>query len=287
MPGGRVLLTGNTRQGLIVGPSDSVDWAAASAMAEELWNKHRPTYLKFEARLPYAGEDLNDWATCLINERKNFASRYVQVIAAFGETADSSGLSRIRSWGGLNAGRVGGIGVQHAAGNVADGPISQAVLPEGWNESLERTLENEGFITAKRYAGLHGVYWGDSRTMAEIISDFRYEEVVRVAFKAIRLARVAALKILYSEAGDTILRKSAAGLERLRANIASALGRMTAANPPEMADFIIDIPPDQDIVNNGLVVELTFIGIAIKWRVTRKSPAPISSADRTKAKSIA
>ncbi len=247
----------------IVGPSDSVDWAAASALAEELWNRHRPTYFKFEARLPHAGEDLNDWATWLINERKDFASKYVQVVAAFGETADSGGLSRVRSWGGLNAGRVVSIGVQHAAGNVEDGPVSQALLPDGWNESLQKTLENEGYITAKRYAGMHGVYWGDSRTMAEITSDFRYEEVVRVAFKAIRLARVAALKMLYSEAGDTILKNSAAGLERLRANMASALGRMTAAVPPEMADFAIDIPPDQDIVNNGLAVELTFIGIAI------------------------
>ncbi len=138
-----------------------------------------------------------------------------------------------------------------------------ALLPDGWNESLQKTLENEGYITAKRYSGLAGVYWGDSRTMAEITSDFRYEEVVRVAFKAIRLARVAALKSLYSEAGDTILKNSAAGLEQLRANISSALGRMTAARPQEMADFIIDIPPNQDIVNNGLAVELTFIGVAI------------------------
>jgi len=251
----------------VVGPSDSVDWAAAAALGQEQWNRHRPTYFKFEARPPRAGEDLNDWATALMGERADFASHYVQVVAAFGETSDSTGLSRLRNWAGLNAGKTVGNPVQRAAGRVRDGAISQARLPEGWNESLQVYLEDAGFITAKRYAGLNGVYWGDSKTLAEVTSDYQYEEVLRVTFKALRKCRIAALKSLNDEAGDTLLPEMAAGLKFLEANLEAALDTMVKAVPQEMADYKVDIPIGQDIVNNGLAVELTFIGIPIIRRI--------------------
>ncbi len=247
----------------IVGPSDSVDWAAASALAQEQWNKHRPTYFKFEARQPYATEDLSDWTSWLITERDGFASYFVQVIASYGETADSTGLSRVRNWGGLNAGKTLANPVQRAAGRVRDGAISQVTLPEGWNESVQGFLEEASYITAKRYAGLYGGYWGDSMTMADKTSDFLYEEVLRVTFKALRKARIAALKSLYDEAGDPLLPEQAAGLKFLEANLEAALDTMVKAIPPEMAAYVVEIPTGQDIVNNGLAVELTFIGIPI------------------------
>ena len=247
----------------VVGSSDSVDWAAASALAQEQWNKHRPTYFKFESRLPYSGEDLSDWTAALITERSDFASMYVQVVAAFGETSDSTGLSKVRNWGGLNAGKTLLNPVQRAAGRVRDGSVSQATLPEGWNETVQGLLEDAGYITAKRYAGLYGVFWGDSKTMAEVTSDFQYEEVLRVTFKALRKARIAALKSLYDEAGDVLLPEHAVGLKFLQANLESALDTMVKAVPQEMAAYVVDIPPRQDIVNNGLAVELTFIGIPI------------------------
>lgn len=247
----------------VVGPSDSVDWSAASALAQEQWNKHRPTYFKFEARQPYVNEDLHDWTSWLIAEREGFSSLYIQVVAAFGETADSTGLSRVRAWGGLNAGKTLLNPVQRAAGRVRDGAISQVRLPEGWNESIQGFLEDAGYITAKRYAGLYGAFWGDSKTMAEVTSDFQYEEVLRVTFKALRKARIAALKSLYDEAGDVLLPEHAVGLKFLRANLECALDTMVKAVPQEMAAYVVEIPLGQDIVNNGLAVELTFIGIPI------------------------
>ena len=254
----------------VVGPSDSVDWAAAAALGQESWNKHRPLYFKFEARLPYVEESLSEWATALINEREGFASKYVQVIAAFGETSDSTGLSKVRSWGGLNAGKILSIPVQRAAGRVRDGAASQATLPEGWNDSLQSLLEAAGYVTAKRYAGRSGVFWGDSRTMAEDTSDYRYEEVLRTTFKAFRKCRVAALKSLYDEATDLggSLTNTSAGLAFLESNIEAALNTMVKALPPELDGFEVDIPLDQDIINNGLAVELTFIGIPIIRKIT-------------------
>lgn len=245
-----------------VGPSDSVDWAAAAALAEEQWNKHRPVFFIFETRRPRAGEDLADWTNALLAEREGFASIYVSAVAAFGETADSSGLSKTRSWGGLFAGKNLAIPVNQAAGWVAAGPVSQAALPDGYNESVQQILENAGYVTAKRYAGLSGVYWGDSRTLADAASDFLYLEVLRTTFKAFRLCRVAALKQLYGSAGDP-LADDPAGLAYVKSLLAAALDSMVKAVPAELAGYEIDIPGGQDIANNGLAVELTFIGIPI------------------------
>ncbi len=245
----------------IAAPSDSVDWAALSAKADELWNLHRPTYFKCEARLPRDGEDLNDFAAYLLAERQDFASRFVQVCCQYGEVADSTGLSKLRNWCGLQAGRVISIPVQRATGRVRDGNISQGTLPEGW-ETVQPTLEEAGYLTAKKYAGQSGAYWGDSRTMADATSDFRYEEVLRVVFKAVRKMRIAALKSMYDDL-DPVVPDSDTGLGYLKANIAGALDTMVAAMPKELAGYSISIPSKQDYVNNGLAVEARLIGIGI------------------------
>jgi hypothetical protein len=246
----------------VAGPSDSVDWAAAAAKADEMWNLHRPTFFKMEARLPYDGEDLNDYTAYLLAEKADFAGRFVQVCAQFGELSDPGGERKMRTWAGLQAGRAMSIPVQRATGRVKDGPISQGELPEGW-EAVQPVIEDAGYLTAKKYAGLKGAYWGDSRTMADDTSDFRYEEVLRVVFKAVRLSRIAALKSMYDEAGDPRAPASNSGLAYLKAQIENALDTMTKAIPKELAGYVVEIPPGQDIVNNGVAVEITLIGIPI------------------------
>lgn len=84
-----------------------------------------------------------------------------------------------------------------------------------------------------------------------------------MTFKALRKCRIAALKSLYDEAGDPLLPEKAVGLKFLEANLEAALDTMVKARPPELAAYLVEIPTDQDIVNNGLAVELTFIGIPI------------------------
>jgi hypothetical protein len=251
----------------VAGPTDSVDWSAMQAKAEELWNLHRPTYFKAAARLPHDGEDLNDYTAWLQSEREAFAGRFVQVCCQVGEITDAGGERKRRNWCGLQAGRVMSIPVQRATGRVKDGPISQGTLPDGW-EAVQPVLEEAGFLTAKKYAGLKGAYWGDSRTLAEDTSDYRYEEVLRVVFKAVRKARIAALKSMYDEAGDPLMPADAGGLAYLKAQIENALATMTSAIPRELAAYVVSIPPGQDIVNNGVAVELTLIGIPIIRQIT-------------------
>lgn len=248
----------------IVGPSDAVDWAACGAKVDELWNLHRPTYIKTEFRLPYDDEDLSDWVAAWKVERATYSHRFVQSIVAFGEVSDSTGLSKLRNWGGLQCGRVLSIPVHRATGRVLDGAISQATLPDGWVENdIHEALENAGAVSAKMYAGLSGVYWGDSRTLAEPTSDYQYEEILRVVFKAVRLARIAALKSMYDEAGDPTQEGNASGLAYLKGNIENALDTMTKAVPKELIAYVIEIPSGQDIVNNGVAVEQTLIGVPI------------------------
>lgn len=246
----------------VAGPTDSVDWAAMQSKAEDLWNLQRPTYFKAEARLPYDNEDLNDYAACLLAEKQGIAARFVTVCAQYGEITDSSGRRHLRNAGGLNAGRVISIPVQRATGRVKDGNISQLALPFGW-EAVQETLEEAGFITAKKYAGLDGVYWGDSRTLADDTSDYRYEEVLRTVFKAVRLLRVAALKSMYDEAGDPRIASNATGLAYLKASLENALDTMVKAVPGELADYEVEIVPGQDIANNGVAVDVALIGIPI------------------------
>ena len=247
---------------LVAGATDSVDWAAMQARAEELWNLHRPTYFKAEARLPYDDEDLSDYAAYLEEEKQGVAARFVQVCAQYGKITDSTGATNLRNAAGLQAGRVISIPVQRATGRVRDGNVSQLKLPDGWM-AAQSVMEDAGYLTAKKYAGLDGVYWGDSRTLADATSDFQYEEVVRTVFKAVRKCRVAALKSMYDEAGDPLLGRDASGLAYLRANIENALDTMVGAIPQELAAYVVNIPSGQDIANNGVAVEITLIGIPV------------------------
>ena len=251
----------------VAGPSDSTDWAAMGAKADQLWNAHRPTFFLAEARLPYASESIDDWTAALITDRRGYAHRFVAVVAAYGEVSDVTGQRLVRNWGGLFAGRMMALPVMRAHGRVRDGGINQAALPVSYTEAHQDQLETNGFVTAKYYAGLNSAYWGDERTLAEDTSDFIYLTVVRTVFKAVRKARIAALKSLYDEAGDPMLGNNATGIAFLKANLGVALDTMVKAVPQELVDHRIDIQAGQDIVNNGLAVEITLIGVPIMRQI--------------------
>ncbi len=247
----------------VVGPSDSSDWTALGVKADIMWNLHRPTFFIAETRLPFANETIDDWTAALVLERQGFAHRFVSVCCAYGEISDYTGKRITRNAAGLAAGRLMAIPVMRALGRVRDGGIAPLALPALYTEGHQSTLETAGYITARHYAGLNGVYWGDERTMADVTSDYQYLTVLRVVFKAVRKARIAALKSMYDEAGDPTLGADSAGLAYLQVNIENALNTLVKAIPQEMAAHQVVIPPNQDIVNNGVAVEMTLIGIPI------------------------
>ena len=247
----------------VVGPSDSSDWTALGVKADLMWNLHRPTFFLAETRLPFENETIDQWTAALVLERQGFAHRFVSVCAAFGEISDVTGKRLTRNAAGLAAGRLLAIPVMRALGRVRDGGIAPLSLPSLYTEAHQSTLETAGYITARRYAGLSGVYWGDERTMADVTSDYQFLTVLRVVFKAMRKARIAALKSMYDEAGDPTLGEGSAGLAYLQVNIENALNTLVKAIPTEMAAHQVVIPSGQDIVNNGVAVEMTLIGIPI------------------------
>ncbi|MGE4297528.1 MAG: DUF2586 family protein [Desulfovibrionaceae bacterium] len=247
----------------VPGPSDAVDWAAYGVKADTLWNKHRPTFFLLETRLPYANEDMDDWAAAMIAERGGYSHRFVQVCAAFGEITDSTGATITRNAAGLLAGRYLAIPVMRAPGRVRDGGISQLSLPDTYTEAHQQQLETVGFATARHYAGLSSTYWGDERTLADATSDYQYVTVLRVVFKAVRKMRIAALKSMYDEAGDPVVEGNDTGLAYLQANLEAALNVMKSAVPQELPAFVVTIPSGQDIVNNGVAVETQLIGVPI------------------------
>jgi uncharacterized protein DUF2586 len=247
----------------VVGASDSVAWASLGALADDLWNKHRPTFFLCESRLPSAGEDLDDWVSALKEERATFAHRFVSVCCGFGEIADRTGQRKVRNAGGLLSGRILSIPVQRDIGRVRDQSITGIAVSDEYTESMQLALEDAGYITLTRYAGLRGTYWGTARTMADTTSDYQRLEVIRTTFKAIRLMRLQALKALKDELGDPVQGADASGLAYLRSNLENALDTMVKAKPKELAGYAIEIPLDQDFVNNGVAVETKLIGIPI------------------------
>lgn len=250
----------------IVGPSDAVDWAAAAVQAEALFGAHRPTWFLMEARLPYDNETIDQWVAAMLEEKAAAsanATGIVAVCAQFGEVTDSTGKRLNRNWAGLLQGRLLDTPVMRTPARIRSGGVSGVALPATWTEAVQQTLEAAGFITAKTYAGLSGIYWGEDRTLADAVSDYQYLTVTRTVYKAVRIARLQALKSLYDEAGDAIDTANAAGIAFLKANIEAGLNAMAAASPQEIAAAVVTIPEGQDIVNNGIAVEMTLIGIPI------------------------
>lgn len=252
----------------VTGATDGTAWISMQALAEEMFNKHRPVYFKCEARLPEDDEDLQDWVTYLKEERKDVSARFVQVCAAYGNITDSDGNTKLSNLAGIQAGRVLSIPVQRATGRVKDGSLTGVTLPDNWDSAIGLALIEEKFLIAKTYAGLSGVYWDDSYTLAESTSDYQYEEVVRVVFKGVRLARQAALKSMYDELGDPNKPEDMTGANELRVAIETAFDTMKDANPKEIAGYEVVIPEGQDFVNNGVAVEYTLIGIPIIRKIT-------------------
>jgi len=250
----------------VVGASDAVDWAAAAVQAEALFGAHRPTWFLMETRLPYDGETIDQWVAAMLVEKAAAsanATGIVAVCAQFGQVMDSTGKRLDRNWAGILQGRLLDTPVMRTPARIRSGGISGVTLPSTWTEAAQQTLEAAGFITAKTYAGLSGIYWGEDRTLADAVSDYQYLTVTRTVYKAVRIARLRALASLYDEAGDAIDTANAAGIAFLKANIEAGLNAMAAASPQEIAAAVVTIPEGQDIVNNGIAVEITLLGIPI------------------------
>jgi hypothetical protein len=155
----------------------------------------------------------------------------------------------------LVSGRISSIPVMRSAARVKDGalPLVSSISPAGLSEEQIALLNAAGYITFRTYEGLSGVYITEGRIMAAADSDYQYIELRRVADKACRNLRKAALQYKHAEAESD--------MSHLEASLQQEIDTMAGAG--EIASGTIDIP-DQDVLGTSTLqakVRLVPIGI--------------------------
>ncbi|MGE5607414.1 MAG: DUF2586 domain-containing protein [Bacteroidota bacterium] len=250
----------------VVGPSDNSVWAALDIRAKDAESNFRYISILAEARGPNAGETVDQWVAALLEMRASFASTRVQVCAGRFELVDAfSGLLVDRNGAGIYSGRVAALPVQSSPGKVNVGPLPGIVklMPTGINEGHIQTLDEAGFITFRQYVDLNGFYITNGRMMAEVISDYQFEETRRTMDKACRNCRIAALAF---EHGELEINEDGSinegSLRSFEAHLQVPLDQMKADK--EVSGSKISIDRNQNILSTSkLKAKLRIIPIAI------------------------
>ncbi|MGL5956792.1 MAG: DUF2586 family protein [Brevinema sp.] len=215
--------------------------------SEQLFEDHKPILFLTQTELSL---DL-PIAEAIAEKQVEFAkvdARFVSVVCQplQGKTLAS----------GLVAGHMTKAKVNQSIGATNFFAVYNEDLPAGWTNTHSRALDESRFITLRTYAGLQNLFWSNGRTMAGDKSDYRFIEVVRTVFKAIRLARRASLPYIQAPGDET-------GLQNLIAEVRNAIDGMTTSNPKELDDYEVEFPKGQDVVNNGVRLDISLFGIPI------------------------
>lgn len=244
---------------LIAGKTADAQWTAIATVIADLhatraWYCHAIA----EARGPAADETAAQWAAALLTEKTTQSPKFLSIVAARGELVDLRGRQRNTNLAGAYAGRIASTAKRsESPGYVARGPITGALALHpatqdsvgNWLTTLTDAaisdLSLAGYVTARRYEGLAGVYWTNGRTSGAPSSDFAAIERIRPLLTAATLARIALLPFLQGDADE-------AGQFAMQAAAQAPLNRMVAAG--WSAELKAVIPPDQDIDGTGEVV---------------------------------
>jgi hypothetical protein len=187
----------------IAGVSAAPLWAALATKAEGAEGIYQYLFFIAQARYLAAGETLDQWANALAGtERGTAASTRLQVCAGWIEESDTGGQVDVRGLIGVYCGRLAARGVHQGPDAVRYGGISAATAlkPDGINDGHIETLKNAGYVTARTFAGLNGIYITSGQMMSEAGSDFDLVERRRVMDKACRQIYTAQLPFV----NDTI-----------------------------------------------------------------------------------
>ena len=227
---------------------------ALGSLSERLFEDHKPVMFLTETDLNLE-KSIDEAIADKTAEFAKIDARFVSVVCQTGYVITSAGKVK-RSASGLCAGHITKANVNQSIGATNNFAIYDFELLENWNNAHSRALDESRFVTLRTYAGLNNLFWTNGRTLASDKSDYRYIEVVRTVFKAIRLSRRAALPYIQSN-GDAI------GLQNLLTEVRSAIDTMVTNTPKELDDFDIELPKDQDVANNGVILNIELFGIPI------------------------
>jgi hypothetical protein len=164
-------------------------WAALAAKAEGAEGIYQYLFFVAQARYKTAAETLDQWVNALSGaERGTAASTRLQVCAGWIEEADANGQLDVRGLIGAYCGKLAARKVHEGPDAVKYGGISAATAlkPDGINDGHIETLKNAGYVTARTFAGLNGIYITSGQIMSEAGSDYDLVERRRVMDKACR-----------------------------------------------------------------------------------------------------
>jgi hypothetical protein len=246
----------------VVGESSAALWAVCATEADTLEQEHVPTFFVLEARNIAPGETVDQYVQALITERASLASTRVAVVAGRLDVTSLDGLIRDTNGGGVYNGILSRSRVHESPGKVMSYRVSNAVglKPKGLNDGHIKALDEVGYVTFRTYVGMPGIYVTNGRMMAPPGSDYEFVETRRVADKATRLTRQAALFYVQSEGDED-------GIANLQGHMEAPLDGMKAPGVKEIMDYELIIDPEQDIITSKtLDVDLAIFPIPImRW----------------------
>jgi hypothetical protein len=233
----------------VAGVSASPLWAALAAKAEGAEGIYQYLFFIAQARYKAEGETLDQWTNALAGaERGTVGSTRLQVCAGWIEEADSSGQIDIRGLIGVYCGKLASRGVHQGPDAVRYGGISAAAAlkPDGINDGHIETLKNAGYVTARTFAGLNGIYITSGQMMSEAGSDYDLVERRRVMDKACRQVYAAQLPFV----NDTIKVGKDGSPEGLKMIIAQSEAPLNImVTDEEISSGSVAVPEGQNILS--------------------------------------
>ncbi|EJW16256.1 DUF2586 domain-containing protein [Paenibacillus alvei] len=231
----------------IVGESAKPLWAALTKEIEKFHFVYkRPVFMVCEATRQQENESIDDYVQRLITDRKGLQNYDLQVVSARSRYTRMDGRTQDINNAGIVCGLYARANPQQSVGETKTFSIPESkmkeLLPAGIEDYIG-LLDEESFLTFRRYEGLEGFYVTNARMMAPEGSDYRYAEDVRIKNKLIRQTRKEALIHLQSEVDMTDVQGS---LETIAKFIETPIDEMVRNK--EISAGRITVPAGQDIL---------------------------------------
>ena len=228
-------------------PCGASAWAALVALVETLFPAtYRYVHLVCEATAPREGETTDHWVQRLLDESADVSHPRLSVVAGrVMATHPVTGDDFAFNLAPIYCGRLAQVPEQRSPGAVIDGalPFVTGLSPDDLTDAHILQLDTTGrFVTARRYAGLPGIFITNGRMMAAPTSDYRWVEwrrVMDLACTEVRLAGLRSEHIEYDEAA----------LPAIVADLQAPLNRMVAAGKCTAAE--IAVPAGQDVLGTS------------------------------------
>ncbi|CAH8249188.1 DUF2586 family protein [Paenibacillus melissococcoides] len=168
----------------IVGESAKPLWTAVSEQIVKLRDTYKkPLFAICEAPQWEMDESIDAFVQRLIEARKGLSNYDLQIVSAWSKYRKMDGRTKVVNNAGIVCGLYALAKPQQSIGETKSFSIPETkmleLLPEGI-EDYVGLLDEEKYLTFRRYEGLDGFYVTNAKMMAPDGSDYRYAEDVRI-----------------------------------------------------------------------------------------------------------